>query len=347
VFEDVNGNGDQDPGEPGIEDVDVAIFDSSGGSQTVTTDENGMYMAVVPSGPAVVDIDEDTLPPGATQTAGEDPTRLVVPPGGSATDEDGFQVLGEVEGVVFEDTNGNGEQDANEPGIEDVDVVITDSSGETLTLTTDENGEYSAEVPRGPTEIDIDEDTVPDGFVQTAGENPTTVIVPGGGTATDEDGYQPPQTDAPTKSPTPRPTKRPTPSPTQSPTQSPTKSPTKSPTTPATTAPTKSPTVPPTGKVKGLVFEDVNGNGEQDPGEPGIEDVDVSIFDSSGGSQTVTTDENGMYMAVVPSGPAVVDIDEDTLPPGATQTAGEDPTRVVVPAGGTATDEDGFQISTD
>lgn len=123
--------------------------------------------------------------------------------------------------------------------------------------------------------------------------------------------------------------------------------PTPQPITPASPAPTPSPTASPTGKVKGLIFRDVNGNGEKDPNEPGIEDVDVVIFDSNGGVQTVTTDESGMYMAVVPAGPAVIDIDELTLPPGAIQTAGEDPSRVTVPPGGVATDEDGFTFPTD
>ena len=86
--------------------------------------------------------------------------------------------------------------------------------------------------------------------------------------------------------------------------------------------------------MKGVVFEDVNG-------EPGIRNVDVVIFDSSGGSQTVTTDRDGNYEAIVAAGPVVLDIVEDTLLPGAKQTAGNDPTRV---EGGTATDANGFQF---
>ena len=58
---------------------------------------------------------------------------------------------------------------------------------------------------------------------------------------------------------------------------------------------------------------------------------------------TVTTDGSGMYMAQVPAGPTVIDIVESTLPPGGEQTAGVDPTTVIVPAGGTATDIDGYK----
>ena len=85
--------------------------------------------------------------------------------------------------------NNNGEQDPGEPGISGVDVLITDSSGETFTLTTDATGMCVAEVPIGDTVIDIDETTLPDGYEQTVGSNPTTVVVPAGGTATDLDGY--------------------------------------------------------------------------------------------------------------------------------------------------------------
>ena len=116
--------------------------------------------------------------------------------------------------------------------------------------------------------------------------------------------------------------------------------PTSFPTTPPTASPTASPTAAPTptptGKVKGTVFEDANNNGEQDPGEPPIAGVDVVITDSEGNVFTLTTDETGMYMAEVPIGDTVIDIDESTLPPGYEQTVGTDPTTVDVPSGGTA-----------
>jgi uncharacterized protein (DUF2141 family) len=339
VFDDKNGNGEQDRNEPGLEDVEVVVTDRNGDSITVTTNVNGEYSVIVPSGTTEIQIDEDTLPDGFKQTAGDNPNTVRVPAGGTATDEDGYQILGVVEGVVFEDTNGNREQDPGEPGLEDVEVVITDSNGDPQTVTTNKDGEYSAEVPRGRTEIDIDEGTLPlpPGFIQTTGENPSTVDVPGGGVATDEDGYRP-RTGAPTSRPTPPPS---TPRPTRTP-------PTRTPPTgapPTGAPPTRAPpTVFSLGKIKGLVFEDINGNEVRDPGEPGISGVDLVIFDSTGGSQTVRTNSNGRYSATVPSGPAIVDIDEETLPEGARQTAGSDPTEVTVPAGGTATDEDGFQF---
>ena len=259
MFEDTNGNGVQDPSEPGLPGVDVVIIDSEGNVFTLTTDATGMYTAEVPAGPTVTDIVESTLPEGSVQTVGTDPTTVDVPAGGTATDLDGFEPTGKIVGIVFEDTNGNGVQDPGEPGIPNVSVEITDSSGSKQTVITSATGMYSATVPTGPAVTDIVESTLPDGFIQTAGVDPTTVLVPAGGTATDSDGFMKP-TDSPTSSPTISPTGSPTVSPTAGPTAGPTSSPTASPTaapTPAavtgsptknpTTSPTKGPTTSPTG----------------------------------------------------------------------------------------------------
>ena len=218
---------------------------------------------------------------------------------------------------------------------------------------------YMAEVPAGPTVTDIDESTLPPGSEQTVGTDPTTVDVPAGGTGTDLDGYYIPTVPQPLlrlfhrqrhqqlaqhrlllirqrlvrqvlqrlRQHRVRPRHRPAHLPPSS--------------------PTAAPTPTPFGKVKGTVFEDVNNNGEQDPDEPPIEGVDVVITDSEGNVFTLTTDATGMYMAEVPIGETVIDIDESTLPPGYEQTVGTDPTTVDVPSGGTATDLDGYHFPTE
>ena len=161
VFEDKNANGLPDTGELGIPGVDVVVIDSTGETFTLTTDENGMYMTNLAIGPASTNIVKGTLPPGYTQTAGVDPTTVVVPAGGTAAGIDGYQILGKLKGVVFKDENRNSMQDPGEPGISEVDVVVTDSLGETLTLTTDDDGMYMAELPIGPASTNIDESTLP------------------------------------------------------------------------------------------------------------------------------------------------------------------------------------------
>jgi hypothetical protein len=87
---------------------------------------------------------------------------------------------------------------------------------------------------------------------------------------------------------------------------------------------------PQEGTVSGHIYEDTNGDGTLDSGEPGIAGVDVEISDSQGGTRTVTTDANGDYSATIPAGSTTVDIVEATLPAGFTQTDGTDPTTMNV-----------------
>ncbi|PQJ21307.1 hypothetical protein BST94_04680 [Nonlabens xylanidelens] len=291
VYDDVNGNGTQDAGEPGLSGVDVLITDEDGNAQTVTTDANGAYTAtVVAAGDATVDIDETTLPTGAVQTEGTDPTTVTVVSGTTVPEEEnGFNTPGTIEGLVYDDVNGNGTQDAGEPGLSGVDVLITDEDGNAQTVTTDANGAYTAiVVAAGDATVDIDETTLPTGAVQTEGTDPTTVTVVSGTTVPEEEnGFNTP------------------------------------------------------GTIEGLVYDDVNGNGTQDAGEPGLSGVDVLITDEDGNAQTVTTDANGAYTAtVVAAGDATVDIDETTLPTGAVQTEGTDPTTVTVVSGTTVPEEE-------
>jgi hypothetical protein len=75
--------------------------------------------------------------------------------------------------------------------------------------------------------------------------------------------------------------------------------------------------------------------------------VTVVITDSNGDKTTVTTDSNGNYSVEVPVGPATIEIVESTLPEGAVQTVGSNPSTVNVPDGGTVTEVDGFYFPTD
>jgi uncharacterized repeat protein (TIGR01451 family) len=90
----------------------------------------------------------------------------------------------------------------------------------------------------------------------------------------------------------------------------------------------------------GRVFLDLDGDGTQDPGEPGASGVAVTVTDSTGASQVVFTDANGDFLATVQEGPTgltTVDVDPTTgsLPAGSTLTTGNDPQTVTVTAGGT------------
>ncbi|WP_293674768.1 SdrD B-like domain-containing protein [Thiolapillus sp.] len=303
LFIDTNGNGSQDAGEPDLPNVDVVVTDSQGGIHRVSSDANGDWtLNDIVYGNATVDVDESDADFPAnhntTATAGSDPSTVTVVVN-TSTDagNDGYQPNpGTVTGHLFIDTNGNGSQDAGEPNLPNVDVVITDSTGATQTVSTDASGNYTASVPAGSTTVDVDE-TDPDfpaNHTQTAGADPTTVTVPAGGTGNaGDDGYQPNP-----------------------------------------------------GTVTGHLFIDTNGNGNQDAGEPNLPNVDVVITDSTGATQTVSTDASGNYSATVPAGSTTVNVDETDpdFPANHTQTAGADPTTVTVPAGSTAdAGNDGYQ----
>ena len=79
----------------------------------------------------------------------------------------------------------------------------------------------------------------------------------------------------------------------------------------------RKPKPPPTRLMKGLLFEDLNGNGKQDGNEPSIPNFDLKIpTDISGNFVSVTTDNNGQYEVAVPTslprqGPTVIEIGPD------------------------------------
>jgi hypothetical protein len=95
------------------------------------------------------------------------------------TDTNTIVIPARVIGHLYLDTNGNGTQDAGEPDLAGVDVIITDSNGIIQTVTTDANGDWTATVPPGETTVDVDEtdSEYPTGYTQTEGDDPTIVIV--------------------------------------------------------------------------------------------------------------------------------------------------------------------------
>jgi len=102
------------------------------------------------------------------------------------------------------------------------------------------------------------------------------------------------------------------------------------------------------GTVSGHLYIDTNGDFNQDLGEPDLISVTVTITDSNGIVQTVVTNGNGDWTAIVPPGSTTADVDETDpqYPTGYTQTEGTDPTTVTAVAG-TDTDagNDGYHLS--
>ena len=173
----------------------MIVTDTYGLQHVLTTGPGGNYSVTVPAGPATVDVNGAQLPAGATLATGSsDPTAVVVPAGGVATDNTGY-TLQFVQGMVYNDLNYDGQY---QPGIDaplvNMRVVVSDSQGMTHVVTTNAGGYFSQPVPAGWVVVDVDQTNVPAGFgltidTQGEGNDPTTIMVPAGGSAADNTGY--------------------------------------------------------------------------------------------------------------------------------------------------------------
>lgn len=104
----------------------------------------------------------------------------------------------EVTGHLFVDLDGDGIQDLEDLDLANVDVVITDSDGNTQIVSTDANGDYIATVVPGSTTVAVDEndpDFPPGAVVTTAGSGGTSsqviTAVSGSSVSATDVGFQP------------------------------------------------------------------------------------------------------------------------------------------------------------
>ena len=171
VWHDIDGDGAQDAGEPGIPAVGVTItwhgIDGAlgGGDDlvvTATTDANGGYsVGNLPAGAYTVTITTATLPDNFTQTfdldgiggASANTAARTLTTGENATDVDfGYRGTSSIGDTVWYDADGDGTQDAGEPGIPGVTITLlfggddgdltTTADNITYATTTDANGNY-------------------------------------------------------------------------------------------------------------------------------------------------------------------------------------------------------------
>ena len=283
VFNDLNGNGIMNNGEPGISGVIVTLSKDNGQFiGQATSDFFGKYKfnnvmpnmsykltyTNLPAGfsfaPQNQGGNEDNDSDANQSTGMTDP--IFINPGDMRLDQDVGLVQGNpnqatVGDKVFADNNGNGIQNNGEPGIGGVTVKLQDSNGNTLQeTTTSGDGSYSfTGLTQGLYKVMFN---TPNGFVITMpkqGGNDETdsdvqnnqmtnpFFVGEGQTLTNIDaGYVPNQ--------------------------------------------------PNNGTVGDRVFADNNNNGQQDGNEPGLSGVTVKLQDTNGNTlQTTTTDGNGNY----------------------------------------------------
>ncbi len=250
VWNDMNNNGVQDPGEPGI--PGVLVYIDSGvnnniydpGEPYAITDVNGYYL-ITNLGAATheVRIDISTLPLGSVQTYDLDGigtphvANVSLTATQDRTDADfGYRSNASIGDRIWEDSNGDGVQDPGETGVDGV-LVFLDINGNGIldanepSATTSGNGGYSfSGLVAGNYLVCVDPSTLPAGMVPTYDLNgpkdhKATATLAANQTRTDLDfGYA----------------------------------------TPAA--------------IGDFVWNDYNANGIQDPGEPGLNAVEVTLF---------------------------------------------------------------------
>ena len=284
VWNDLNNNGIQDAGEPGIAGVTVTLYAGDGVTviATTTTDALGNYLfSNLDAGTYVVGF--SGLPAGyvfATKDAGTDDNKdsdadgvtgktapfnlgageinLSIDAGARNTNA----ALSSIGNFVWYDVNSNGIQDAGEPGAAGVSVALKNSVGALIKTTTTSSTGFYLFTDLAAATYTIQFGNLPAGYIAT------TKNAAGSTAANNSDA------DATTLS-------------------------TDNIVLPASTTDLtwdfgiKSTT---RGSIGDFVWNDVNGNGIQDAGEAGIAGVTVTLYDNANNPVATTiTDANGFY----------------------------------------------------
>ena len=317
VWEDADGDTLQDAGEVGLPGVTVNLYQGSTLVRTTQTEpgSSGYYIFVNLSASSYrVDVDESTLPPDYVLTTHNEPMDVTIASGASFLDADfGYWLAGHgsIGDRVFYDLNGDGlpDDDGNEPGINGVTVRLyagdCPPSGNPLrTQVTAGNGDYDfINLLPGTYCVDVDESTLPVGYTLTTGNEPLTVILADDQDYNDADfGYRVECVDG--------------------------------------TADvamvsgaedeygSRLPDIRddvcveilPVGKLGDFVWWDMDYDGEQDAGEPGLADVLVNLYDGLGTKiATDITDGSGLYLFEnLPPDTYRIEIEASEFQPGGT-----------------------------
>ncbi len=140
-FNDLDGSGTKDLGEPGLSGWTINLDTDANGSvdATAVTDGNGNY--------SFINLEPDTYrirevgQIGWTQMSAN-PVDIILVSGQTVTDVDfGNFRLGRIQGFKYEDTNGNGEWDGEESGINGWEICLDNENWEGEECTTTYNDE--------------------------------------------------------------------------------------------------------------------------------------------------------------------------------------------------------------
>lgn len=131
-FEDINGNGSRDPGEPGVPGWQFRLVNPQGNGSAVATGADGtITIPNVPAGTWTITEVIDQLWAPITPASAQ----VVVPAGGVGQFVAGNVRPAPITGTVFIDTNRNGRLDAGEVGRAGVRLVLTGTRPGGITVT--------------------------------------------------------------------------------------------------------------------------------------------------------------------------------------------------------------------
>ncbi|MBV6625675.1 MAG: carboxypeptidase regulatory-like domain-containing protein [Rivularia sp. (in: Bacteria)] len=281
VYNDLNNNGQQDEGEPGIPGVIVnyagtgpdGVFGESLNDDDISgntrTDANGRYtFPNLPAGTYRVTINDPSQEPirGLSQT--QTPNNPITLNEGDNIDTADFgftQPTGTIGDTVYQDNNSDGNQNEGEPGIPNVEVTLVNPGPDgqfgtpddtTQTTTTNENGNYTfPNVPTGNYTVTVN--NPPEGLSPTQTPSNPISLQPGQNLDTADFGFSPQQV----------------------------------------------------GTIGDLVFFDNDGDSTPDNDESGIPGLTLVLRDGDGNVvATTNTDEDGGYSFVAPPGTYTVTV---------------------------------------
>ncbi|MEL6894460.1 MAG: SdrD B-like domain-containing protein, partial [Actinomycetota bacterium] len=169
VFADLDGNGVQGIGEPGIAGVTVTVRDAGG--MVVGTDVtggDGTYGVTVDPGTLSVTV---TVPAGWSAGSAGDTQAAIVTSGTDIDDVD-FPLTGALElaGSVVYDVAGDATNDTSDPGLGGITMTATWDGPDgpvVFTTTTQPDGSYLfGDLPPGSYDVVVDDTTLPNGIIQ-------------------------------------------------------------------------------------------------------------------------------------------------------------------------------------